>query len=186
MPTQQEQLYLKTINDLEKRIADQDPYEILGSSAIIRKLFLDDHPLVDQINRECKFKLQFNVCLPTPLPPGFPKPDIYSVQDGLDPATSRPGKQVSQLTRDQFFKVAVLAINGKEYTIRDVILFEANIMGGVHAGMPKSEAEIILKTLNDQMSIGGYASSLRQLKAIGRVVLKALDPLTQNIKQKTN
>ncbi len=186
MPTQQEQLYLKTISDLENRINDQDPYEILGSSALIRKLFLDDHPLVDQVNRDYKLKFLFNVCLPTPLPPGLPKPDVYSIQDGLDPDTSRPGKHVSQLTRDQFFKVIVLMINGKEYTIRDVILFEANIMGGVHAGMPKSEKEKILKTLNDQLSIGGYASSLRQLQAIGRVVLKALTPLTQNIKQKTN
>ena len=58
-------------------------------------------------------------------------------------------------------------------------------MGGVHAGMPKSEKDKILKSLNDQLSIGGYASSLRQLQAIGRIVLKALSVLTEIIQKKT-
>jgi hypothetical protein len=183
MLTQEEQLYQKTLDDLNNRINSQDPYEILGVSALIRKLFLDDHSLVNQVNREHKLKFVFNVCLPT-IPLESPDIKVFSIQDGLDPDTSRPGKAVSQLGRDQFFRTIVLVINGKKYTIKDVVLFEANIMGGVHAGSPKSEKEKILKTLNDQLSIGGYASSLRQLQAIGRVVTKALAPLTQRVKSK--
>lgn len=181
MQSQLKQLFSRTISDLENKISAKDPHEILGASALIRKLFLDDYPLVDQVNREYKLKILFHVCLPTPDPPGLPKPVVFSIQDGLDPDTSPPGIIVSQLTRDQLFKVVVLIINGKEYIIKDVILFEANIMGGVHAGTPKSEKEKILKTLNDKLSIGGYATSLRQLQAIGRVILKALAPLTEEV-----
>lgn len=47
MHSQQDILFLKTLEDLEKRVNQQDPYQILGASALIRKLFLDDHPLVD-------------------------------------------------------------------------------------------------------------------------------------------
>lgn len=184
MLTTQEQLYSRTIDDLENHISGQDPYTILGASALIRKLFLDDHSLVDQVNRKHKLKFVFNVCLPTPNPPGLPVPVVFSIQDGLDPDTSRPGKPTSQLSRDKFFKVIVLIINGKEYTVKDVVLFEAHIMGGVHAGSPKTEKENVLKTLNDQLSIGGYTSSLRQLQAIGRIIIKALLPLTQHIKNK--
>lgn len=119
--------------------------------------------------------------MPTELPSGLPKPTMYTIQDGLDPNTSRPGKQISILNRDQFFKISVLAINGKEYTIKDVVLFEANIMGAAHAGTPKNEKENVLKTLNEQLSVGGYPSSLRQLKAIGRVILTALSPLKSKI-----
>ena len=174
-------LYLKTIEDLGNRIGSNDPYEILGASALIRKLFLDNQPLVDQANRQYKLKIAFNVCLPTPNPPGLPEPALFSIQDGLDPNTSRLGKSISQLKRDQFFKIVVLIINGKKYTIKDVILFEANIMGGVHAGSPKKEKEEVLKSLNDKLSIGGYTSSLRQVQAIGRVILTSLAPLTQRI-----
>ena len=111
MLSQQEQLFIRTIEDLEKRIIDNDPYEILGASALIRKLFLDDNPLVNQVNRKYKIKLQFDVCPPTPDPLGFPKPVVFSIQDGLDPETSMPGKTISKLNRDQFFKVIVLISN---------------------------------------------------------------------------
>ncbi len=184
MLTHQEQLYLKTLNDLNNRIISHDPYEILGVSALIRKLFLDDHPLVDQVNREHKLKFVFKVCLPSSNLFGMPGLEVYTIQDGLDPDTSRPGKPTSQLGRDHFFRIIVLVINGEKYTIKDVILFEANIMGGVHADAPKLEKEKILKTLNDELSIGGYASSLRQLQAIARVVIKALAPLTLSVKSK--
>ncbi|MGA7577646.1 MAG: hypothetical protein ACLQUW_12690 [Desulfobaccales bacterium] len=185
MLTQQEQLYLKTLDDLNYRIISHDPYQILGLSALIRKLFLDDHPLVDQVNQEHKLKFIFNVCLPNQNIFGLPGMEVYTIQDGLDPDTSiRPGKPTTQLGRDQFFKTIVLVINGKNYTIKEVVLFEANIMGGVHAGAPKLEKDKIMKTLNDQLSVGGYPSSLRQLKAIARVVKKALAPLTEHVKSK--
>lgn len=184
MQSQFKQLFLKTISDLENKISSKDPYEILGASALIRKLFLDDHPLVDRINREYKLKILFHVCIPKPDPPGSPKPIVTFVRDGIDPSNIiYPGMIVSKLTRDKFFKVVVLTISGKEYTIKDVILFEANIMGGVHAGTPKSEKEKVLKALNDLLSIGGYAASLKQLQSIGRVILKALIPLKEKIIQ---
>jgi len=184
MLTKQEQLYLKTLDDLNNRIVSRDPYEILGASALIRKLFFDDHPLVEQVNQHYKLKFVFNVCFLPAWPPGVPEPNIYCIQDGLDPDTSGQGWPTHQLGRDQFFKIIVLVIDGKKYTIKDVVLFEANIMGGVHAGTPKSEKDKILKTLNDQLFINGYATSLRQLKAIGRVIIKALVPLTQHVKSK--
>jgi len=71
--------------------------------------------------------------------------------------------------------------NGKEYSIKDIILYEANVMGGVHAGSPESEKDEILKKL-EGLFVGGYRPSLRQLKAIARVVLKALKPLRESIR----
>ena len=45
-------LFLKTVEDLERRLLERDPYEILLIAGLIRKLFLDDHPLVDRVNSE--------------------------------------------------------------------------------------------------------------------------------------
>jgi len=180
MPTEKETLFLKTCEDIEKRLNEKDPYEILYISALIRKLFFDDFPLVDQTNKNYRTKIIFEIIKPQIYIPGTPKPSFFSVQDGLDPETSRPGKKIVRLKRDEFFKTPILLANDKEYSIRETILFEANIMGGVHPGFPKTDKEKTLKKM-EGIFIGGYRSSLRQLKAIARIMLKALKPLRNEI-----
>jgi hypothetical protein len=170
------ELFIRTLDDLERRIAEQDPYEILGGSALVRKLFLDDHPLVDQVNCQFRRKIVFEVGKVPELPAHL-KPDFYSIQDGLDPDSSHSPHARATLTRDQFLKMIVMTIGSRDYSLREVILFEANVMGGVHAGTPKEDKEKVLDALGSSMSVGGYRSSLRQLQAVGRVILKALGEL---------
>jgi hypothetical protein len=177
-------LFLRTLDDLEKRIASQDEYEILGASALLRKLLIDDQPLVDQVNREYRIRLKFEITAPHKMPEGTPEPMFFSVQDGIDPDTAPPFLQRLTATRDQFFASKLLYVNGQPYTLKDIILFEANMMGAVHAGSPKEEKEKVLAQLNIMFQIGGHRSSLRQLQAIGRVVLKGLKPLQEAVKKK--
>lgn len=184
MSTLQEQHYLKTLDALNSRISSNDPFDILSASAIIRELFLDDRPLVDQANGQYTSDLTFDVCLPTPDPPGFSAPGEFFIQEGLDPGTSESGKLTFKLARDQFLKVVLIVIDGRKYTIKDVVLSGVTFMGTVHSGSAQSEKERVLKAVSDQMPIGGYSSSLRQLQAIGRVVIKGLTPLTLHIQNK--
>lgn len=177
---EKEHLFLKTYEDIENRLTKEDPYEILQISALIRKLLLDDYPLVDQVNRNFKKKIIFEITKTQPYPPGIPIPVFFTVQDGLDPDTSRPGKKKIQINRDNFLKTPILLVKGREYSIRDIIQYEAHMMGAVHAGLPKSDKDEILKKI-ENLSVGGYRTSLRQLKAIARVVLKALKPLKDSI-----
>lgn len=176
-------LFLETLKDLEARITQQDPYTILGASALIRKLLLDDAPLVDQVNRQHRLKLTFEVTESQAQVPGMPAPTFYSVQDGIDPATARPGKITKTVNRDQLLSYVLSVVEGRSYTLREIVLFEANVMGGVHAGSPKEDKERVLHALNNQLAIGGYRSSLRQLQAIGRVVVKGLAPLRCAVEQ---
>jgi hypothetical protein len=180
---QAEDLFLNTLRDLESRIGAQDPYEILGASALIRKLFLDDYPLVDQVNREYGLKISFEVTESLGLPPGLPTPTFFTVQDGIDPDTAPPFKKRTQVTRDQFFKTVLTIVDDRQYTLREIVLFEANVMGGVHAGSAKEDKEQALQQINNTISVGGYRSSLRQLKGIGRVILKALAPLKSKVEE---
>ena len=172
-----EKLFLNTLDDLAERITSTDEYTILGASALIRKLLIDDFPLVDQVNRQHKLKTTFEISKTSPSIPGVPGQAVWSVQDGLDPETSHPGKPSLTLNRDKLFSTVLAVVNGQNYTLREVVLFEANIMGGVHAGSPKEEQEKVLAKLNDKLAIGGHRASLRQLQAIGRVVIRALKPL---------
>ena len=139
--TDAEALFLRTLEDIEKRLAQTDPYEVLFIAALVRKLFLDDFPLLDQVNRSHKVKLAFQTTLPLSSPTDFPPPTFWTVQDGLDPDTAIPGKRRFIATRDQFFQTVVTIVNGHHYSVREIILFEANVMGAVHAGSPKSEKE---------------------------------------------
>ncbi|GAB3736195.1 hypothetical protein GCM10028862_20630 [Luteimonas pelagia] len=172
-----ETLFLKTLADLERRLRETDPYEILLISGLLRKLFLDDHPLVDRINKEHRIKIFFQTVHHDDPRADSAVPVVWSVQDGLDPETSPPFRPRVTLSRDQFFQKLVTIVNGHALTVRDIILFEANIVGAVHAGAPRSEKEKALHDLETSLSIGGYAASLRQLMAIARVILRALQPL---------
>jgi len=48
MVTETEKLFLNTLRDLEGRLEAKDPYAILGAAGLIRKLLLDDYPLVHE------------------------------------------------------------------------------------------------------------------------------------------
>jgi hypothetical protein len=55
-----ETLFLRTLDDLEARIRPGiDEYEVLLIAGLLRKLLLDDPPLIDQVNRERKLRLRF-------------------------------------------------------------------------------------------------------------------------------
>jgi len=56
-------------------------------------------------------------------------------------------------------------------------------MGGIHAGAQKDEKGRALKEINDHLATGGHRGSLRQLQAIGRVVLKGLVPLREALEK---
>ena len=178
-----EVLFMETLKELEARVSAQDPYMILGASALIRKLLLDDFPLVDQVNRQYRLKLTFEVTEPPNFPPGLPEPMFYSVQDAIDPETVRPGKAKKTVNRDQLLSYVLAKVDGRPYTLREIVLFEANVMGGVHAGSPKEDKDRLLHEINKMVAIGGYRSSLRQLQAIGRVIIKGLAPLRNAIEQ---
>ena len=177
-----ERLFMSTLHDLASRIVDADEYNVLGASALIRKLLIDDFPLVDQVNRQYRLKLTFEISESNPSIPGVPEPTFWSVQDGLDPETSRPGKPYKIVNRDQLLATVLAVVNGKSYSLREIVLFEANVMGGVHAGSSKEEKEKVLQALSSALTVGGYRVSLRQLQAIGRVVLRGLEPLRTAIR----
>ncbi len=185
MSTQQEDLYLKTIDDLKNRISSHNPFDILSASANIRELFFDDPPLVELASKPYTSNFTFAVCLPAPEPPGLSEPATFSIQEELDPDTSRPGWPTTRLPREQFLKIDLVNINGKKYSIRDVVVSCVTIMGRVHSGSAQWEKEKVLRAVNDQMPGGGFASSLRQIQAIGRVIIKSLAPLTLHIQNRS-
>jgi hypothetical protein len=179
-----DQLFLDTLRDLETRIVAQDPYTILGAAALIRKLLLDDHPLVHQVNRAHRLRLSFEPTKRRAIPPGVPEPVLWATQDGFDPDTAPPFLERQTVNLEQLLACVLLTVRGQPFTLREIVQFEAHVMGAVHAGTPKEEKERALVEINRYFAIGGYRTSLRQLRAISRVILKGLAPLRAAIETK--
>jgi hypothetical protein len=177
-------LYLNTIQDLNTKIMAFDDYSLLQSSALMRKLLLEDFPLVDKINRlrEDKVKIFFTIN-DAPLNKMFIDSLVFSVRsDGFDPQTARRANP-KVVRRKEFFAYPVAYIRGQDISVRDVIQFAAHVQGGVHHRNSDSEVEKKLEEFSMFMRVNGLDSVLYLLRSIGRVLLRGLDPLTKAVEQ---
>jgi len=176
-----ESLFLRTISELETKTFDGDEYNTLETSSLLRKLLLDATPLIDKVNHKYKEKIYFEVGESLGKRSKNPfHPILHAINDELDPDTSSSKKR-RKLIRDQFLKTIVVAIREKTYSVREIILFEANVKGGVHFGEPKTKEEKLIEEANQIIFFELHRVSLRQLKPISRIVLKALKPLKDKI-----
>lgn len=182
-------LFIRTVDDVRARLESLDAYEVLGMSALLRKLLLDEHPLVDQVNRQYRLPLRFEISeVDTPYHRMVMEsgPVFWSLQDGLDPNTSLVERARVNVTRDKLLATPVLMVKGVKYSVRDVILYEANVMGGVHAGSPTQVREHALAGVRNIYIGGDTRASLRQLKSIARVILKGIRPLHDAVKRQSS
>jgi len=174
-------LFLATLHDLEQRQRSEEPYQILGMAGLLRKLLLDAEPLIDQVNRTRRLKLRFRIIqgrhsLETLRSLGV---TYHDIGDCLDPSyIDSQANEAAELTRDQFLSTLVNYIAGQAITVREIVTFEANVAGGVHApGSPTEPAHVGLDAARRQIIMKGQSVSLYHLRNIGRVVAKALQPL---------
>jgi hypothetical protein len=94
------------LNDLEARAVAVDEYEALLAASLLRKLLLDEHPLVDQVNRTHRIKLRFPINGPTRYEEMVleMKPVYWSLEDAIDPGLDHPpGLQRPRRQRETSF-----------------------------------------------------------------------------------
>jgi hypothetical protein len=179
-----DQLFLDTLSDLEGRLhtTEQSPsdYQVVKASALLRQLLVDQQNLVDQVNRTRRLKIRYRAS--DRKPPADPAPTFWTVQDGFDPETALRRSPILEVNRDGLLKCVVATLQAsagesKSVTVYDLIQYLAHVEGGVHAGQPKTPMENELRVWNQFVSIGGRPSMVRSLFAVGRVVVKGLEPL---------
>lgn len=169
------QLFVYTLRDIEKKLTEGNPYEILMIAGLLRKLLLDGHPLADQVNTK-RLKIRF-IINDRPVPEDS-RLVLWSIEDGLDPDTAVPHlRKPIEVPRDKLLSTKVLKIGNNISTVKDVLLHLAHIEGAIHAESAKNEKDKILDKFIQKWKIGGISATLRLLKAIARIVLKGLKPL---------
>jgi hypothetical protein len=179
-----DELFLGTLQDLGERIKPGLPaYDVLMSAALVRKLLLDDTPLVHLVNQHRKIRLRFRIN--NRKPPSDPTPIFWSLQDGLDPNTAHRSEPID-VTLDRLLSTPVFLVDGKFLTIKNVVLYVANIIGAVHKSSARTEEALTLEQVSTSLQIGGYDPAVRTLQAISRVVIAGLEPLAKEVKRSSS
>jgi len=177
-----EQLFLNTFDELEalSRQGSQSEYDILKIPLLLRKLLMDDLPLVEAINREYKLKIKYRI---NDSGPSTTQGLIYwSVLDSFDPDTSPPEMiNPVEVRVERLLQTEVMIYKGQRITVKDIVRYLAYVEGGIHIGEPASDKDKALTELKERVQLGGYQPAIIAMRAIGRVVAKGLKPLRQEL-----
>jgi hypothetical protein len=175
-----DQFFLESIDDLQRRIDGHVvEYDMLHIAALLRRLLLDQTPLVDRVNRSRRLKIVFLVRDRNA--PSSNGPITWAALDGFDPETSRPVGEVIELERDGLLARVILHHEGTDFTVRDVITYLADVAGGIHFGEPSEERERVLAEIGEFLQFRDLSLVLGSLLAVSRVVLKGLQPLRETV-----
>lgn len=175
-----DELFLETIEDLRDKTSSGRPYDVLRSAGLLRQLLLDKPTLLSIVSKGRIGKVFFKVKNPGPIPGA----DTWFLADGLDPTTSPPIGVTYTLNLDEFLKVIVIHDGKHSLTIKDVVRYASHILGGVHAGTPDEESDVVLDAMDKEWQLGSRDVPIYTLAAIIRVVLKAIEPLEAQIRVK--
>jgi hypothetical protein len=117
---------------------------------------VDDHPLVDQVNRNHRVKLRFLVA----------ENEAYRRMI-LDAGYGNPQCDDRRTDARPIPRQVIVVSYGREITVRDVIKHAANVAGSVHEGAPRGEAQEEVARWAEELRVGGYPVGTRDLQAMG-------------------
>lgn len=188
-------LFLETCRDVALRSRYGVPhsaYEALLLGFLLRKLFLDDTPLVQRVRQLHPTRLEFTVVPWAPAWNAVPaigshgRPLLHWAGDCFDPGTpckAHPhGPPETVLSADALMKVSIGAVGNQRLTVHDLVRSAANALGGVHVGRSRSSKDEYLKSA--MMAVAGSPSGdllapVHVLRAVGRTALAGLAPLME-------
>jgi hypothetical protein len=177
-----DQLFLRTLQDLDRRTTVADEYEALLAAGLLRKLLLDEAPLVHQVNRYRRERIRFRINGETPLERAIlkDKPVWWIIGDAINPDTFRSASGISAPTDaklDQFLSRTVMFARGERLSVGDLIKQVAHIDGAVHKGRPANAREELLDEMSRFMFFRDLPVTVHHIQLIGRIVVRALTPL---------
>jgi hypothetical protein len=170
------EIFYRIIHEITSYIKAEDEYGYILACGRLRLLLLDVK-LADQINKKYCHKIRFKVGKVVDLPKEL-KDDLEMSYRTLKPFMGI-GREVSI---DTFLAMEAYNSGGFDYTVKDIILFCANKLGGIHVEDPKTPKEINLKksfekSSNANMIMMGYG----YITEICEIALEALQPIMDSV-----
>jgi hypothetical protein len=165
-------LFLRTIEDLSKKVNLGDQYDWLRASALVRQLLIDGHPLVDRVNHDPRLKLAFDV------PDSSGAVDehtlVFMAGDGL--LGVQPRRTVD---RDGFLATRLICVKGRWFTVHEIVDTVAHAVGGVHKGDPRGDSQSELAALDASLLVLGGGAATTQIRGIGHITIVGLKPVAE-------
>ena len=172
-------LFIRVFDDLETKSASPDWYDRLQCARLLRLLLLESEPLLVSANRKERLKIRFEVN-DIPLPSPALRRGLLFSMDTLDPQEAPKSKHII-CTLDAFLGCPCILTENRQYTVREVILYQANTQGGVHfEGVPPAEREQ-LRALDIRFELMGQNAVLYTMAPIIRITLRSLRPLRDKL-----
>lgn len=180
-----DELFLFTVDDLEARLElGQPEYDALMAAWLLRKLLLNGRrsllaAVADRRGAEVSFRV-IDV-----------RPEetiqLWGPEGNLVPQSGEP---VRALVLNDFLRwIVIVARLGKaRLTVKDLILYLANVAGAVHIGPPQSPKEKVLAEYSGMRRFGPgwqYSGGVSAIREIGEVVLDALGDLREMVRAET-
>jgi len=183
MITNREQLFLKTLADLEATAANPEWYDLIKASGLLRLLLLEGDALVHQVNRNYGLKLEFSFhALPK-----VGQENVLAAWTRVSKSANPNDKRETQTgSLDDFLTAGCLGLRGRILTVRDVIRANAHLKGGVHVGRlrEKDVGEAGVLVMDRMLNVGGAEASLAVLRDIIQVTLEAVKPLAEVVRER--
>jgi hypothetical protein len=153
-------LFLRTLDDLSKKLASRDPYEVLRSAFLLRQLLFDSTTI-------------------NAVPPEVDEHTLFwALADGFDPDTSLRPPMPKQVKLAKLLAHPALYMKPRFLTVGEVLDHILYVDGAGHTPRdPQTEAEKLLSALQNILTIMGQQALIRLLPPIGRVVVKGLEPV---------
>jgi hypothetical protein len=167
---------VETLDDLEARATwDASEYNLLRMSALLRELLVDGRSsLVVQANRTRRLRLRYHVRT-APASAGL------VAWLGIDPEEAAEGGPVKSLTLDELLAVGMVFAPSMTFSVRDLITYGSNVLGGVHIGDP-SDAHQGLRDHPLKIEHAGRPLGLVAMVPLAHVVLAGVRPLREVIR----
>lgn len=150
---------------------------ILDAAAILRRLLLDDHPLIHQANKIPQLKLLFPVLRRAAKQVDYS--DYAMAYIRLEAPQNEPD-QTEHIAIGRFLGVVCFVTDGQSMTVRDFIQYTANVAGGIHKGVAEKAAHIAIEKISSGIAIP-QSPVQHTILAITRVTLEAVEPLYMSL-----
>lgn len=168
-----EWLFIRTLEDLRTRCenpADQTRYALLGIAPLLRKLFIDEAPLIDTLKPGKRgVKLTFRI---RPFVPATDADLRRRMQLAFGNADLVGTSSDVPVGKEAFLNTVAGIAGNEAFTVRDVVGYFANVEGGVHFGPPKEKyrntlSDVLRAVTPSMFSLGNqWVESLAHLGAI--------------------
>lgn len=180
-----DQLFLRTLEDLNRRTTVVDEYDALLAAGLLRKLLLDESPLLHQVNRYRRERIRFRINGETPTERILleDNPIFWAIGDAIDPdAFPLPSLSAPMDAKlDQFLARTIMYARGERLSVGDLIKQVAHVDGAVHKGKPTNAREELIDEMSRFMFFRDLPGTVHHVQLVGKIVVQALTPLRDTI-----